>query len=209
MGLFKNLIDKLIGNKEININFRLDLKKMDIDKNFLYPFCEKKINILENEKIERIAGKNILFNRLNFKCNSVFEVLEISDENIRLNYPKNIKIANFLHNYLILVWEPYSKSLKFDIEEDYRCYSNILTLISKYELNDEINISEFLNEIPWIESLKIFGNDNLEINIKGQYALTYDYEILEKSIKKIIGKYKDEYILVDLVNCEIKIGREL
>ena len=141
MGLFRNLIDKLVGNKEINVDFKSDLKKMDINKNFLYPFCEKKINILENEKIEKINGKNILFNRLNFKYNSIFEILEINDKNIRLNYPKNIKIANFLYNYLILVWEPYSKSLKFDIEEDYRCYSNILNIISKYELNDEINIS--------------------------------------------------------------------
>ena len=206
MGLFRNLIDKLIGNKEITVDFKLDLKKMDINKNFLYPFCEKKIDILENEKIN---GKKILFNRLDFKCNSIFEVLEITDKSIRLNYPKNIKIANFIQNYLFLIGEPYCKSLIFDTEEDYRCYSNILTLISKYELNDEINISEFLNEIPWIESLKIFGDENLEINIKGKYALAYDYEILEKSLKKVIGKYNDEYILVDLVNCEIKIGREL
>lgn len=209
MGLFRNLIDKLIRNKEINVDFKLDLKKMDINKNFLYPFCEKKIDILENEKIEKINGKNILFNKLNFKYNTIFEFLEIDDRNIKLNYPKNIKISNFIQNYLLLIGEPYCKSLRFDIEEDYRCYSNILTLISKYELNDEINISEFLNEIPWIESLKIFGDQNLEINIKGKYALTYDYEILERSIKKVIGKYNGEYILVDLVNCEIKIGREL
>ncbi|MGL5623671.1 hypothetical protein, partial [Cetobacterium sp.] len=191
------------------VNFKSDLNKMYIDKNFLYPFCKKKVAILENEKIEKINGKNILFNKLNFKCNSIFEVLEISDKKIQLNYPKNIKIANFIHNYLILIGEFYTRSLRFDVEEDYRCYSNILTLISKYELYDEINISEFLNEVPWIESLKIFGNENLEINIKGKYALTYDYEILEKSLKKVIGKYNNEYILVDLINYEIKIGREL
>lgn len=209
MGLFRNLIDKLIGNKEINVDFKLDLKKMDINKNFLYPFCEKKIDILENEKIEKINGKNILFNKLNFKYNTIFEFLEIDDRNIKLNYPKNIKISNFIQNYLLLIGEPYCKSLRFDIEEDYRCYSNILTLISRYELDDKINILEFLNEISWIESLKKFGNENLEININGRYTLVYDYEVLEKSLKKVIGKYVDEYILVDLVNCEIKIGREL
>lgn len=209
MGLFRNLIGKLVGNKEINVDFKSDLKKMDIDKNFLYPFCENRIDILENEKIERINRKKILFSKLNFKCNSIFEILEITDKNIQLNYPKNMKIANFLYNYLILIGEPYSKRLRFDVEEDYKCYSNILALISKYELNDKINISEFLNEISWIESLKIYGDENLEINIKGKYTLTYDYEILEKSLKKVIGKYNDEYILVDLVNCEIKIGREL
>ena len=209
MGLFRDLTNKLMKRKEINVNFKSDLKKMNIDKNFLYPFCENKINILENEKIERINRKNILFNKLNFKCNSIFEILEITDKNLQLNYPKNIKIVNFLYNYLVLIGEPYSKNLIFDMEEDYKCYSNILALISKYELYDEINITEFLNEVSWIESLKIFGDENLEINIKGKYILTYDYEILEKSLKKVIGKYNDEYILVDLVNCEIKIGREL
>lgn len=209
MGLFRDLTNKLMKRKEINVNFKSDLKKMNIDKNFLYPFCENKINILENKKIERINRKNILFNKLNFKCNSIFEILEITDKNLQLNYPKNIKIVNFLYNYLVLIGEPYSKNLIFDMEEDYKCYSNILALISKYELYDEINITEFLNEVSWIESLKIFGDENLEINIKGKYILTYDYEILEKSLKKVIGKYNDEYILVDLVNCEIKIGREL
>lgn len=118
-------------------------------------------------------------------------------------------MANFLYNYLILIGEPYSKNLIFDIQEDYKCYSNILAIISKYKLYDEINLYEFLKKISWIESLKIFGNENLEINISGQYALRYDYEILEKTLNKIIGKYSDEYILVDLINHEIKIGREL
>lgn len=209
MGLFRNLIDKLVGKKEMNIKFKTDLKNIDIAKNFLYPFREKRINILENENIEKINGKKILFNRLDFKCNSIFEVIEINDRNIQLNYPKNIKIANFLYNYLILIGEPYSRNLKFDMEEDYKCYSNILAIIYKNELYDEINITEFLSEVPWVENLKIFGNENLEININGQYSLAYDYEILEKSLKKVIGKYNNEYILVDLVNCEIKIGREL
>lgn len=209
MGLFGNLIKNLIRNKEININFRSDLKNINIDKNFLYPFYEKKIKILESDQIERINGKNILFNKLNFKYNFIFEVLEITNKSIILNYPKNIKMANFLYNYLILIGEPYSKNLIFDIQEDYKCYSNILAIISKYKLYDEINLYEFLKKIPWIESLKIFGNENLEINISGQYALRYDYEILEKTLNKIIGKYSDEYILVDLINHEIKIGREL
>lgn len=209
MGLFGNLIKNLIRNKEININFRSDLKNINIDKNFLYPFYEKKIKILESEQIERINGKNIIFNKLSFKYSSIFEVLEITNKNIILNYPKNIKMANFLYNYLILIGEPYSKNLIFDTQEDYKCYSNILTIISKYKLYDEINLYEFLKKIPWIESLKIFGNENLEINISGKYALRYDYEILEKTLNKIIGKYSDEYILVDLINHEIKIGREL
>lgn len=209
MGLFGNLIKNLIRNKEINVNFRSDLKNIDIDKNFLYPFYEKKIKILESEQIERINGKNIIFNKLSFKYSSIFEVLEITNKNIILNYPKNIKMANFLYNYLILIGEPYSKNLIFDTQEDYKCYSNILTIISKYKLYDEINLYEFLKKIPWIESLKIFGNENLEINISGKYALRYDYEILEKTLNKIIGKYSDEYILVDLINHEIKIGREL
>lgn len=209
MGLFGNLIKNLIRNKEININFRSDLKNINIDKNFLYPFYKKKIKILESDQIERINGKNILFNKLNFKYNFIFEVLEITNKSIILNYPKNIKMANFLYNYLILIGEPYSKNLIFDIQEDYKCYSNILAIISKYKLYDEINLYEFLKKIPWIESLKIFGNENLEINISGQYALRYDYEILEKTLNKIIGKYSDEYILVDLINHEIKIGREL
>lgn len=209
MGLFRNLIKNLIRNKEININFRSDLKNINIDKNFLYPFYKKKIKILGSNQIERINGKNILFNKLNFKYSSIFEVLEITNKNIILNYPKNIKMANFLYNYLILIGEPYSKNLIFDIQEDYKCYSNILAIISKYKLYDEINLYEFLKKISWIESLKIFGNENLEINISGQYALRYDYEILEKTLNKIIGKYSDEYILVDLINHEIKIGREL
>lgn len=45
MGLFRNLIKNLIRNKEININFRSDLKNINIDKNFLYPFYKKNKNI--------------------------------------------------------------------------------------------------------------------------------------------------------------------
>ncbi|MBC2857062.1 hypothetical protein H3N56_11525 [Cetobacterium sp. 2A] len=209
MGLFRNLINKIKKNEEVKVSFKSDLKNISINSNFLYPFYQEKINILEDKKIETINGRNVLFNSLNLKYNSIFEVLEITYKDIVLRYPKNIKVANFLYNYLILIGFPYFKNLKFDTEEDYKCYSNILALISKYELSDEINVLDFLSEVPWIGSLKIFGNENLEININGKYALIYDYEILEKSLKRIIGKSDNEYILVDLGTSEIKIGREL
>lgn len=209
MKFFKEIVDKFSSKKEINLNFENDLKKFHIEKNFIYPFCKKNLNLLKDFDIKEINKKFIFFNGINLSNKSIFNSLEIKENTVELIYPKSLKIKNILSNYLTLIGFVYANSLRFNIEADTIYSSNILRLIEKYRLDDYLNISEFLLSIPWIDNIKIYDNKTIDIFIEDENDLNYIYIIIEKNIKYIVAKNKYEYLLVDFVNLKIKIGREI
>lgn len=209
MGFFKNIINFLKKNKDFNISFKNNKTLLNIEHNFIAPFVENRVDLENNKNIIFIDNNYILFNslNLNFKNNEIIDFYEENKENIEFYYPKKEKLKNFIYNYFTYIEGKDKSLLKFDIDEDYKCYSNILYLIKKYNLNYILDLLEILKNITWIRNIGYLQFGNIEIEIEGSYSEKYIYSIIETSNSQKIGKNKNEYILIDLVNNDIQIGR--